>query len=417
VDGVTSPGFSFEVTARLSDMGGDPGGRAGVIRTPHGTIRTPAFIPVGTAAAVKGATPEQMAALGAQALLANAYHLYLRPGADVVDSAGGLGSFMNWPGPALTDSGGFQVLSLGAGFKKVLAMDTAGLANDEVIAKRSQRLARVDDDGVTFRSHLDGSQHRFTPEVSMGVQHQLGADIIFAFDECTTLMNTRSYQERSVDRTAAWARRCLAEHTRLTAERSGKAYQALFAVVQGAQFEDLRRQAARDLAGLSLEGAAFDGFGIGGALEKENLAAIVGWVCSELPESKPRHLLGISEVDDLFAAVAAGADTFDCVAPSRSARHGAVYSADGRYNVIRAAYRRDFAPLDQECDCYTCLHYSRAYVHHLLRARELLGYTLATIHNERFVVRLVDSMREAIESGGEAAFGRLRDDFLTRYFA
>ncbi|MDR1186625.1 MAG: tRNA guanosine(34) transglycosylase Tgt [Bifidobacteriaceae bacterium] len=414
-------GFGFEVTARLRDAGG----RAGVISTPHGSIRTPAFIPVGTAAAVKGATPEQMAALGAQALLANAYHLYLRPGADLVDAAGGLGAFMNWPGPTFTDSGGFQVLSLGAGFKKVLAMDTVGLANDEVIAKRSQRLARVDDDGVTFRSHLDGSQHRFTPEVSMQVQHQLGADIIFAFDECTTLMNTRAYQERSLARTTAWAAHCLAEHVRLTLSRVGKPYQALFGVVQGAQFEDLRRLAARDLVALRAEGvggtaaargAEFDGYGIGGALQKENLAGIVGWVCSELPESKPRHLLGISEIDDLFAAVAAGADTFDCVAPSRSARHGAVYSADGRYNVTRASYRRDFGPLDPDCDCYTCLGYTRAYVHHLLRARELLGYTLATIHNERFVVRLVDSMRVVIESGGDAAFGRLRDEALARYF-
>jgi queuine tRNA-ribosyltransferase len=402
--------FSFEVLARLP--GG--GGRAGLITTPHGQIRTPAFIPVGTAAAVKGATPEQMAALGAQALLANAYHLYLRPGPAVVEEAGGLGAFMNWPGPTFTDSGGFQVLSLGAGFKKVLAMDTAGLADDQVIAKGSERLATVDDDGVTFRSHLDGSRHRFTPEVSMRVQHQLGADIIFAFDECTTLMNTRPYQERSLARTQAWAERCLAEHARLTALSPARPYQALFGVVQGAQFEDLRRRGARDLAGLELAGGGFDGYGIGGALEKENLATIVGWVCSELPEARPRHLLGISEVGDLFAAVAAGADTFDCVAPARSARHGAIYSADGRYNVTRAAHARDFGPLDADCDCYTCQSYSRAYLHHLLRARELLGYTLATIHNERFIVRLVDSMRAAIESGGDA-FARLRDGFLNRY--
>ncbi|MDR1634118.1 MAG: tRNA guanosine(34) transglycosylase Tgt [Bifidobacteriaceae bacterium] len=412
-------GFSFEVLARMggeAGVGGQARGRAGVIRTPHGEIRTPAFVPVGTAAAVKGATPEQMAALGAQALLANAYHLYLRPGAEVVEAAGGLGAFMNWPGPTFTDSGGFQVLSLGAGFKKVLAMNTAGLADDAVIAKRSERLANVDDEGVTFRSHLDGSKHRFTPEVSMRVQHQLGADIIFAFDECTTLMNTRPYQERSLARTQAWAERCLAEHAKLTDQRSDRPYQALFGVVQGAQFKDLRRRAAQGLAELTRAGAGFDGYGIGGALEKENLATIVGWVCSELPEAKPRHLLGISEVDDLFAAVEAGADTFDCVAPSRSARHGAVYSADGRYNVTRARFARDFGPLDPDCDCYTCVSYSRAYVHHLLRARELLGYTLATIHNERFIVRLVDSMRAAIEAGGDKDFGRLRDRFLDRYF-
>ncbi|MDR2253351.1 MAG: tRNA-guanine transglycosylase, partial [Bifidobacteriaceae bacterium] len=208
---MSSAEFSFEVTARLAGARG----RAGVIRTPHGEIKTPAFVPVATAAAVKGATPEQMAALGAQALLANAYHLYLRPGAEVVAEAGGLGRFMNWPGPTFTDSGGFQVLSLGAGFKKVLAMDTAGLADSEVIARRADRMAQVDDDGVTFRSHIDGSRHRFTPEVSTRVQRLLGADVIFAFDECTTLMNSRGYQELAVARTFAWARRCLAELARL----------------------------------------------------------------------------------------------------------------------------------------------------------------------------------------------------------
>jgi queuine tRNA-ribosyltransferase len=261
----------------------------------------------------------------------------------------------------------------------------------------------------------------------MRVQHQLGADIIFAFDECTTLMNTRAYQERSVARTQAWAKRCLDEHFQLTEQRPAKPYQALFGVVQGAQFEDLRRSSAQGLVALRAtstgreggpaDGGGFDGYGIGGALEKENLATIVGWVCAELPESKPRHLLGISEVDDLFAAVAAGADTFDCVAPSRSARHGAIYSTDGRYNVTRAAHARDFGPLDAECDCYTCEGYSRAYVHHLLRARELLGYTLATIHNERFIVRLVASMRQAIETGGDQALASYRNSFLNRYFA
>jgi queuine tRNA-ribosyltransferase len=421
---VSGSGFGFEVVARLAGRGG----RAGVIATPHGEIATPAFVPVGTQAAVKAATPEQMAGLGAQAILANAYHLYLRPGADVVAQAGGLGRFMGWGGPTFTDSGGFQVLSLGAGFKKVLAMDTAGLAQGEVIARPSQRLARVDDGGVTFRSHLDGSAHRFTPEVSMQVQRAIGADIIFAFDECTTLLDTREYQERSVARTLAWAARCLAELARLEqppapspqmpdAVPPPAARQALYGVVQGAQFEDLRRAAARDLAGLEVDGRRFDGFGIGGALEKSQLARIVGWVCAELPESRPRHLLGISEVDDLFAAVEAGADTFDCVAPSRSARHGAIYTADGRYNVTRAGYKRDFGPLDPECDCYTCAGHTRAYVHHLLRARELLGYTLATIHNERFTVRLVDAMRTAIEAGGAPAFDTLRTTFLTRYFA
>jgi queuine tRNA-ribosyltransferase len=413
--------FRFEVTARLGDGSaaepGQPLGRAGTIHTAHGPIRTPAFIPVGTAAAIKGVLPEQMRQLGAQAILSNAYHLYLRPGADLVEAAGGLGAFMNWDGPTVTDSGGFQVLSLGAGFKKVLAMDVVHLKTEQVIARGSERMAKVDDDGVTFRSHLDGSLHRFTPEISMRVQHQIGADIIFAFDECTTLVNTRQYQEESLKRTHEWARRCLIEHRILTESTDSRNYQALFGVVQGAQHEDLRRMSAQYLAKLERDGSTFNGFGIGGALEKENLGTIVRWVCEELPEDKPRHLLGISEVDDLFVAVEAGVDTFDCVAPSRSARHGAIYSLDGRYNVTRAGFKRDFRPLDPECGCYSCQSYSRAYVHHLLRSRELLGYTLATIHNEHFVVNLVDSMRMAIETGGADAFAELRTGFLSRYLA
>ena len=304
----------FSVDAEL------PGrlGRAGVIRTPHGDIHTPAFIPVGTQATVKAVLPETMKSLGAQAVLANAYHLYLQPGPDIVAEAGGLGAFMNWPGPTFTDSGGFQVLSLGAGFRKVLAMDTERVQADDIIAEGKERLANVDDDGVTFRSHLDGSTHRFTPEVSIRIQHQLGADIIFAFDELTTLVNTRGYQERSVQRTHDWAVRCVVEHRRLQATAPERPKQALFGVVQGAQYEDLRRAAARGLTSIvGDDGVGFDGYGIGGALEKQNLATIVGWVSSELPEDKPRHLLGISEPDDLFAAVAAGADTFDCVSPSR----------------------------------------------------------------------------------------------------
>ncbi|MCW5954214.1 MAG: tRNA-guanine transglycosylase, partial [Propionibacteriaceae bacterium] len=257
----THPPFAFQADA----VRPNGRGRTGVIHTPHGEIRTPAFIAVGTKATVKAVLPESIAAVGAQAVLANAYHLYLQPGSDIVDAAGGLGAFMNWPGPTFTDSGGFQVMSLGVGFKKVLAMDTVGLANDDVIAEGKQRLAHVDDDGVTFQSHLNGDRHRFTPEVSMRIQHELGADIMFAFDELTTLMNTRGYQERSVERTHAWAARCLAEHDRLTAVRSHRPYQALFGVVQGAQYEDLRRLAARDLAALEVAGRRFDGFGIGGA--------------------------------------------------------------------------------------------------------------------------------------------------------
>ncbi|WP_420847559.1 tRNA guanosine(34) transglycosylase Tgt [Nakamurella flava] len=401
--------FGFTVDHRL------PGrlGRTGTITTPHGEIRTPAFIAVGTKATVKAVLPESMAALGAQAVLANAYHLYLQPGSDLIDEAGGLGAFMNWPGPTFTDSGGFQVMSLGVGFKKVLAMDVSGLQSDSVIAAGKTRLAAVDDDGVTFKSHLDGSRHRFTPEVSMGIQHQLGADVMFAFDELTTLMNTREYQELSVRRTHEWAIRCLAEHRRLTAQRVGKPYQALFAVVQGAQYEDLRRQATADLAALRVDGQAFDGYGIGGAIEKQILGDIVGWVCEELPEDKPRHLLGISEPDDFFNAIANGADTFDCVSPSRVARNGRIFADRGYYNVNNARFRRDLTPLDEGCDCYVCAHYTRAYLHHLFKAKEMLSATLATIHNERWVVRLVDRIRASIADG---TFDEFRDEMLGRFY-
>jgi queuine tRNA-ribosyltransferase len=398
-------GFGFEITAR---MAGDDGiGRAGIIRTPHGPIQTPAFIPVGTKATVKTVLPETMAELGAQALLANAYHLYLQPGADIVQTAGGLAAFMNWSGPTFTDSGGFQVLSLGAGFKKVLAMDTDGRNVDDVVAEGKDRLALVDDDGVTFTSHLDGSQHRFTAEVSMRVQHQLGADIIFAFDECTTLMNSVEYQQLAMDRTLAWAHRCIAEHRRLTVERGERPYQALFGVVQGAQYEDLRRQAARDIGALE-----FDGFGIGGAIEKENMAAIVRWVSEELPEGKPRHLLGIGEPRDFFTAIESGADTFDCVSPARVARNAALYTFDGRFNVNTSANRRNFGPVDEQCGCYTCRNYTRAYLHHAFKAKESIAATLATIHNEHFIVSLVDRIRRSIEVGEYVAF---RDEFLARY--
>ncbi|GAA1372838.1 tRNA guanosine(34) transglycosylase Tgt [Luteococcus sanguinis] len=389
-------------------------GRTGTITTPHGEVQTPAFVVVGTKATVKTVLPETLVELGTQAVLANAYHLYLQPGADLVDEAGGLGRFMNWSGPTFTDSGGFQVMSLGAGFKKVISMDASTANSDDAIAEGKERLAHVDDDGVTFKSHLNGDKHRFTPEVSMGVQHQLGADIMFAFDELTTLHNTRGYQETSLERTRLWAERCLAEHRRLTLERSDKPYQALFGVLQGAQYEDLRRKAAHDLGTMEVDGQRFDGFGFGGALEKENLGTICTWMAEELPFDKPRHLLGISEPDDFFAAVAAGADTFDCVNPSRVARNGAIYTADGRYNITAAKHRRAFVPLEEGCDCYTCAHYTRAYVHHLLRAREMVGYTLATIHNERFTVRLVDQIRAAMDAGD---FEALRTEYLGRFYA
>ena len=392
-------------------------GRVGVLKTPHGNINTPAFIPVATKATVKTLTPEQVRSAGAQAILSNAYHLYLQPGPDIVDEAGGVATFENWHGPTYTDSGGFQVMSLGVGYKKVLAMDSK-VSEDKVIAQQKKRMAIVDEDGVDFRSVIDGSKHRFTPEVSMQIQHQLGADIMFAFDELTTLANTRKYQEASVERTHRWAKRCLEEHQRQTELRSHRPLQSLWGVVQGAQYEDLRRQAARGLVQLSEEAEAegkrgFGGFGIGGALEKENLGTIVEWVSQELPDNKPRHLLGISEPDDLFTAVAAGADTFDCVAPTRLGRRGGVYTLDGRMNLSNARFRRDFTPVDAEVGGYVSENYTRAYIHHLLRAKEYLAGTLCTLHNLHFMIKLVDNIREAMLQG---RFEEYRAEFMGRYY-
>lgn len=401
-------GFSFSIN-HAADSGL---ARVGTISTPHGDIQTPAFIPVGTKATVKTVLPEAMENLGAQALLSNAYHLYLQPGPDVLDEAGGLGSFMNWDKPTFTDSGGFQVLSLGVGFKKVLAMDAQTFRSDQVIAKNKERLAHVDDEGVTFKSHLDGSMHRFTAEISMQIQHKLGADIMFAFDECTTLHNTRPYQELAMSRTYDWAIRCLDEHKRLTDARVGKPYQALFGVIQGAQYEDLRKKAASNLGGMNSSGIEFDGFGIGGALDKDSLGTIVGWVNSTLPEDKPKHLLGIGAPEDLFVGVENGIDTFDCVLASRIARTSAVYTMEGRFNVSNQPFIRDFNPIDDECDCYTCTNYSRAYLCHLFRAKEMVAGTLATIHNERFIVRLVDQMRQALLDGN---FQDMKEEFMGRY--
>ena len=372
--------FGFTITSRLADTaspsaerveanGGQFRGRAGVITTPHGQIETPAFTPVGTKATVKAVLPESMKELGAQALLSNAYHLYLQPGPEILDAAGGLGAFMNWDGPTFTDSGGFQVMSLGSGFKKVIDMGTVADAKgadgrplgDDDVAKGKERLAHIDDDGVNFKSHIDGSIHRFTPEVSMQVQHQIGADVMFAFDELTTLYNSRGYQEEALERTRLWALRCIAEHQRLTTERVGKPYQALFGVIQGAQYEDLRRKACQDLGSMP-----FDGFGI------------------------------------------------DCVSPTRVARNAAVYSPTGRYNITNARFKADFSPIYEGCDCYTCTHYTRAYLRHLFKADERLAATLASIHNERFIVRMVDDAREAIKDG---TYFEYRDEFLGNYYS
>lgn len=398
-----STAFSFEITSRLDSRLA----RTGVIHTPHGDIQTPAFIVVGTKANVKAMTPEMVSGIGAQAVLANAYHLYLQPGHDLIEKAGYLGKFMHWDGPTFTDSGGFQVLSLGSGFKKVLAMST-DVDEEIAIAKKSSRHAWVDEDGVMFKSHLDGSYHKFTPELSMQIQAGIGADITFAFDELTSLIDPYEYQVEALARTHAWAERSLAEVKRLRAAQPGKPYQALFGVLQGANYRDLREQTAARLGGMD-----FDGYGIGGALEKETMAQTIAWVNQILPDNKPRHLLGISEPNDIFAAIQQGVDTFDCVSPTRVARNGAAYTPHGRVNVRGRRFREQFTPLMAECDCYTCRHYSAAYLCHLLHARESLAGTLLSIHNERFIVKLVDDIRVSIQDG---SFEQFRDQFLAKYY-
>ena len=399
---VTKP-FYFEIKAKL------PGtkARSGTIHTPHGQIQTPAFIPVGTKATLKALTPEQLEATGAQAVLANAYHLYLRPGHKIIDDAGGLHKFMNWQGPTFTDSGGFQVMSLGVGFKKVIDM----IGKEPVEPQSSKdKLATIDNDGVTFKSHLDGSLHRLTPEVSMQIQHGIGADITFAFDELTTLYHDYNYQVDSLNkRTHPWAERSLAEHKRLNSERTHRPPQALFGVVQGANHEDLRRKSAKFLGAMD-----FDGYGLGGALEKEKIGEITGWMCEELPDNKPRHMLGISEPDDIFACIENGADTFDCVSPARVGRNGALYTKNGRVNIRRAEFANDHTQFDETCTCYTCQNYTKAYLHHLFRSGELLANTLATIHNEQFIVKLVDNIRLSINDG---TFFEFKTDFLNSYYS
>ncbi|QHN42756.1 tRNA guanosine(34) transglycosylase Tgt [Candidatus Mycosynbacter amalyticus] len=381
--------------------------RTGTITTPHGLIETPAFIPVGTKATLKALTPEQLRAAGAQAVLVNAYHLYLRPGHELIDRAGGVHEFMHWDGPTFSDSGGFQVMSLGVGFKKVVDMEGDP---DQKTTNKKDKLAWIDNDGVNFKSHLDGSMHRFTPELSMQIQHGVGADITFAFDELTTLFHDYDYQVESLhERTHPWAVRSLAEHKRLNVERSHRPPQALFGVVQGADHEDLRRECARFLGGMD-----FDGYGLGGALRKSNIGNNVRWMCEELPEDKPRHMLGISEPDDIFDCIENGADTFDCVSPARVGRNGALYTKRGRVNITRSEFKEKLEPFDADCDCYTCQNFTAAYLHHLFKSDELLSNTLATIHNERFIVRLVDDIRASI---ADNSFFDFKQEFLAGYYS
>lgn len=379
--------------------------RAGKIITPHGTIETPAFLPVGTKATVKSLKPEDLVQTGAQALLANTYHLYLSPGHEVLAAAGGLAEFANWRVPTMTDSGGFQVFSLGAAFGKGVtkfaanepASSTALNVYAKEVASAHGKLCVIDEEGVTFTSHYDGSLHRFTAERAIEIQHHIGADIIVAFDECTSPTADYTYQVEAMHRTHRWAKRSLLAHKQ---NYTAAATQGLYAVVQGGRHADLRRASAETLAEMG-----FDGFGIGGSFSKADLGESLRVVNEALPDDKPRHLLGIGEPDDILAAVAQGCDTFDCVAPTRLARNGTIYfhANDGstrsgitKLNLTRQRYQRDFSAVDECCECPVCTQYSKAYLCHLFRNDEMLGAHLATIHNLYTIVQFTSTIRAQI---------------------
>ncbi len=385
--------------------------RAGVIETAHGEIKTPAFVVVGTKATVKALTAEQIRSLEAQVVLANTYHLYLQPGEGIVEKAGGFGPFMDWHGPTMTDSGGFQAFSLGAAFGNSVSKIATGNEVSDKSATVGQ-LAKVTDEGVMFKSHLDGSKHLFTPESSMEIQWKLGADMIFAFDECTSPTAPYEYQKKSLARTYEWAKRCLARHEQLDPEKK----QSLFGVVQGGRFQELREEAARSMGALAATAdfpEGFDGYGIGGSFTKEDIGTAVGWVNALLPEDKPRHLLGIGEPLDLFNAVEAGCDLFDCIAPTRMARHGTLHTSAGRLNIRNAKFVDQFVPIEEGCTCYTCTHHTRAYLAHLFRGDEMTGATLASIHNLHFILRLVENIRESLF---DDTFHQYKKDFLEGYY-
>jgi queuine tRNA-ribosyltransferase len=386
--------------------------RAGVIHTPHGDIKTPAFIAVATKATTKGLGSFMYPDMGIQAIIANAYHLYLTPGENIVEHAGGVGKFMAWDGPTMTDSGGFQVFSLGEGFgKKVSKISVeekpreAGVAVwDEDIATSHGKLAIVDDEGVSFTSHNDGSLHRFTPERSIEIQNKLGADIIFAFDECTSPAADHAYQREAMERTHRWAKRSLAAHRQNIAANEK---QGIYGIVQGGRFEDLRLESARTLADMD-----FDGYGIGGSFSKEDILGILEKVNNELPEDKPRHLLGIGEPEDIFIGVAAGIDTFDCVLPTRNGRNGTVYTFSGKTSIERAEFAEDLRPIDPDCDCFVCKRYSRSYIRHLFKSGEMLAGVLASAHNMRFLTRLSEHIRQSVL---EDRFFEYKQEFLLKY--
>ena len=354
------------------------GARRGVIHTPHGDIQTPIFMPVGTQATVKSMTPEELKEeVKAQIILSNTYHLYLRPGQEIVKEAGGLHNFMKWDRPILTDSGGFQVFSLSS-------------------------LRKITEEGVAFHSHLDGSKQLFTPESVMKTEEDLGADIIMAFDECCPYPSTYEYTKNSMERTTRWAKRCKEAHTTEN--------QALFGIIQGGFFEDLRKKSAEDLIALDLPGYAIGGISVGEP--KEEFLKMLYYTTPLMPKDKPRYLMGVGTPDYLIEAALAGIDMCDCVLPTRIARNGTALTSHGKVVVRNATYERDWTPLDPECDCYTCKNYTRAYIRHLVKANEILGVRLLSIHNLRFLTRLMENIRTAIEND---CLGDFRTEFYKKY--
>lgn len=383
--------------------------RAGVIHTPHGDIETPAFVVVGTKGTVKGLKPEDLRDyVGNQVTLANTYHLFLQPGEKLIKESGGLNQFAHWETPTMTDSGGFQVFSLGAAYGKGVTKFAKGEAEEvierphgiNVYSKEATqmhgKLCVIDEDGVTFTSHLDGSMHRFTPERSIEIQHDIGADIIVAFDECTSPTADKAYQKEAMDRTHRWAKRSILAHKQ---NYDALKRQGIYGVVQGGQFLDLREESAKTLAAMD-----FDGFGIGGSFSKADLGEALRVVNTTLPEDKPRHLLGIGEPEDITEGVVLGCDTFDCVAPTRLARTATIYERthDGivKSNLLNAKFTHDLSKPDESCDCYVCQHYTKAYLAHLFRSHEMLGAHLASLHNLYFIVNFTKQLRtKLIESG------------------
>lgn len=352
--------------------------RRGRVTTTHGTIETPVFMPVGTAATVKAMRPEEVKELGAEIILSNTYHLYLRPGHDIVREAGGLHKFMNWDKAILTDSGGFQVFSLGD-------------------------LRKITEEGVQFRSHIDGSKHMLSPEKSIEVQTALGSDIMMAFDECAPYPADRSYVKDSLERTTRWLKRCKEAW-------ADKEHQALFGIMQGGMYKDLRKQSAEEIVELDLPGYAIGGLSVGEP--KDLMCEILDDCVDHLPADKPRYLMGVGTPDYLFEGVERGVDMFDCVLPTRIARHGMAMTSAGKVNIKNAQYERDFSPLDHQCDCYTCRNYSRAYLRHLFKCNEMLSSMLLSNHNLYFLVNLMKEIRKSIE---EDRFLEYKKQFYDNY--